>query len=133
KPGDDARRNPLHHGDDGHPAGPVGRSLPNGVLIPPRRSMIRDEGAMRQMAMKYGTVAGVDKPVSRLVQGTIPLTEDDVPGSFALLDAVYEHGCRTFDTAHGYGSGACERVLGAWYNDRGVRDEIVVLGKGAHP
>jgi aryl-alcohol dehydrogenase-like predicted oxidoreductase len=88
---------------------------------------------MHQMAMKYGTVAGVGKPVSRLVQGTIPLTEDDMPGSFALLDAVYEHGCRTFDTAHGYGNGACERVLGAWYNDRGVRDEIVVLGKGAHP
>lgn len=85
------------------------------------------------MAMKYGTVAGIDKQVSRLVQGTIPLTEDDIPGSFALLDAVYEHGCRTFDTAYSYGDGACERVLGAWYNSRGVRDDIVVLGKCAHP
>lgn len=85
------------------------------------------------MAMKYGNVAGIDKPVSRLVQGTIPLTEDDLPGGFALLDAVFEHGCRTFDTAHSYANGACERVLGAWYNSRGVRDEIVVLGKCAHP
>ncbi|MDQ3443246.1 MAG: aldo/keto reductase [Chloroflexota bacterium] len=83
--------------------------------------------------MEYGTVAGIDKPVSRLVQGTIPLTEDDVPRSLALLDAVYEHGCRTFDTAHGYGSGACERVLGQWVNTRGVRDDIVILDKGAHP
>ena len=83
--------------------------------------------------MEYGTVAGIDKPVSRLVQGTIPLTEDDVPGSLALLDAVYEHGCRTFDTAHGYGSGACERVLGQWVNSRAVRDDIVILDKGAHP
>ncbi len=85
------------------------------------------------MTMEYGTVAGIDKPVSRLVQGTIPLTESDVPGSLALLDAVYEHGCRTFDTAHGYGGGACERVLGQWVKSRGVRDEIVILDKGAHP
>ncbi len=85
------------------------------------------------MGMTYGKVAGVEKPVSRLVQGTIPLSEDDVPGSLALLDAVYEHGCRTFDTAHGYGGGACERVLGKWVNERGVRDEVVILGKGAHP
>jgi len=85
------------------------------------------------MTMEYGTVTGIDKPVSRLVQGTIPLTEDDVPRSLALLDAVYEHGCRTFDTAHGYGSGACERVLGQWVNTRGVRDDIVILDKGAHP
>ncbi len=85
------------------------------------------------MTMEYGTVAGIDKPVSRLVQGTIPLTEHDVPGSLALLDAVYDHGCRTFDTAHGYGNGACERVLGQWVNSRGVRDEIVILDKGAHP
>jgi aryl-alcohol dehydrogenase-like predicted oxidoreductase len=85
------------------------------------------------MGMTYGSVNGVDKPVSRLVQGTIPLTEDDIPGSLALLDAVYEHGCRTFDTAHGYGGGACERLLGKWVNERGVRDEVVILGKGAHP
>jgi aryl-alcohol dehydrogenase-like predicted oxidoreductase len=85
------------------------------------------------MAMTYGTVDGVTKPVSRLVQGTVPLTEDDVEGSFALLDAVYAAGGRAFDTAHGYGGGACERLLGQWYNDRGVRDEIVVLAKGAHP
>lgn len=85
------------------------------------------------MPMTYGTVSGVAKPVSRLVQGTIPLTEDDLPASFALLDGVFEAGGRAFDTAHGYGGGACERVLGSWYNDRGVRDEIVVLAKGAHP
>ena len=85
------------------------------------------------MGMIYGKVTGVGKPVSRLVQGTMPLSEDDVPGSLALLDAVYEHGCRAFDTAHGYGGGACERLLGRWINERGVRDEVVILGKGAHP
>jgi aryl-alcohol dehydrogenase-like predicted oxidoreductase len=83
--------------------------------------------------MEYGTVKGVGKPVSRLVQGTVMLSEADQAGSFALLDAVYGHGCRTFDTAHNYGMGEKERVLGAWLADRGVRDEVVILGKGAHP
>lgn len=85
------------------------------------------------MPMEYGTINGVNRPVSRIVQGTIPLNEDDLDGSFALLDGVWEAGCRTFDTAHGYGGGSCERVLGAWLKDRGVRDETVILGKGAHP
>ena len=85
------------------------------------------------MPMEYGTVTGVSKPVSRIVQGTIPLNENDLDESFALLDGVWEAGCRTFDTAHGYGNGACERVLGAWLKDRGVREETVILGKGAHP
>lgn len=85
------------------------------------------------MPMEYGTIAGVSKPVSRIVQGTIPLNESDVEGSFALLDGVWDAGCRTFDTAHGYGGGACERMLGAWLASRGVRDEAVILGKGAHP
>ena len=85
------------------------------------------------MAMAYGTITGLAKPLSRLVQGTVPLSSADEAGSLALLDAVYEHGCRTFDTAHGYGNGDCERVLGRWLKRRGVRDEVVILGKGGHP
>lgn len=83
--------------------------------------------------MEYGTIPGLDKPLSRLVQGTIPLSSEDEARSMALLDAVFAHGCRTFDTAENYGGGDCERVLGRWVASRGVRDEIVILGKGAHP
>lgn len=85
------------------------------------------------MPMQYGTVPGVEKTVSRLVQGTVPLSSEREAESFALLDATFEQGCRTYDTAHGYGAGDCETVLGRWMTDRGNRDEIVVLGKGAHP
>jgi aryl-alcohol dehydrogenase-like predicted oxidoreductase len=88
---------------------------------------------MSGMTMEFGTIAGIEKPVSRLVQGSAMLTEEDLPGSLALLDAVYELGCGAFDTAHSYGSGACELVLGQWVKSRGVRDEVVILGKGAHP
>jgi aryl-alcohol dehydrogenase-like predicted oxidoreductase len=85
------------------------------------------------MAMTYGTVTGVAKPVSRLVQGTVALSPKNQEADFALLDAVYAHGGRAFDTAHGYGNGDSERLLGSWIAGRGVRDEVVILGKGAHP
>ncbi len=85
------------------------------------------------MPMEYGHVHGVEKPLSRIVQGTIPLSSDRLEEGFALLDGVYEAGCRTFDTAQNYGNGDCERVLGSWIKSRGVRDEVVILGKGGHP
>jgi len=85
------------------------------------------------MTMEYGSVVGVDKPVSRLVQGSIPLSREDTRGSHRLLDEVYEYGCRTFDTAFSYGNGECETILGEWITSRKVREDVVVLGKCAHP
>ncbi len=82
--------------------------------------------------MEYGSVPGVTKPIARLVQGTVMLSSKRLEESFALLDAVFAQGGTSFDTAHGYGSGDCERVLGRWYNERGLRDQVVVIGKGAH-
>lgn len=83
--------------------------------------------------MQYGKVTGIDKPISRLVQGTIMITSNDLRGSFALLDAVFEAGCTTFDTAHVYGNGDSERTLGKWIRERGLREKIVIITKGAHP
>ncbi|MCY3573843.1 MAG: aldo/keto reductase [Chloroflexi bacterium] len=83
--------------------------------------------------MKYATIPGVAKPVARLLQGTVMLTADTRDSNFRLLDACFEHGFNTFDTAHGYGGGVCERELGAWIKARGIRDQVVILTKGAHP
>jgi aryl-alcohol dehydrogenase-like predicted oxidoreductase len=83
--------------------------------------------------MQYGHIPGIDKPISRLVQGTPWFNTHNAKSSFALLDAVFEQGCRAVDTAHGYGGGECERVVGRWVRERGVRDELVIIGKGAHP
>src|SRR4051812_14754926 len=83
--------------------------------------------------MRYGTLPGIDKPISRLVQGTIMINSRDIDGSFRLLDDVFALGCTTFDTAHVYGSGDCERTLGRWVKERGLRDKVVVITKGAHP
>ena len=53
--------------------------------------------------MNYGRVAGVDKPVARVVQGTVMIRSEEEEESFALLDEVFEQGGTTFDTAHQYG------------------------------
>jgi predicted dehydrogenase/aryl-alcohol dehydrogenase-like predicted oxidoreductase len=49
-----------------------------------------------------------------------------------LLDAFYEAGGNIFDTAFIYGGGYTEKLLGEWLKNRGVREEAVVIGKGAH-
>lgn len=82
--------------------------------------------------MQYVTLPGLKKPVSRIVQGTVMLNSENEAEGFALLDAVFEAGCNTFDTAHVYGNGDVERVLGRWIISRGIRDKVVILDKGAH-
>lgn len=83
--------------------------------------------------MPYGRLPNIDRPLSRIVQGTTMLgTALDEPASFALLDRVLAAGCTAFDTAHVYGSGQCETMLGRWLQARGVRGEVVIIGKGAH-
>ncbi len=49
-----------------------------------------------------------------------------------LLDAFWEKGGNIFDTAYVYGAGYTERLLGEWLENRGVRKEALIIGKGAH-
>jgi len=83
--------------------------------------------------MYYGNVGGVEKHVSRLVLGTMIINTRELENSFNLLDSVFELGCTTLDTAHGYAGGDSERAIGRWMEERGNRDKVVVLTKGAHP
>ena len=82
--------------------------------------------------MEYGRIENVDKPVSRLVQGTIMLSTAEEEYSFDLLDQVYDAGINTFDSGHLYGGGDCERVLGRWIKERDLRDDVVILTKCCH-
>ncbi len=86
----------------------------------------------RKKNMQHLSLPGLSKKVSPIVQGTVMLSSENEAEGFALLDAVFEMGCNTFDTAHVYGNGDVERVLGRWLNGRGVRDQVVILDKGAH-
>ncbi len=84
--------------------------------------------------MRYGQIAGIDKPISRLVQGTSIafIHTRNLEQSFALFDAVFAQGCTAFDTAHQYGNGEVERTLGRWLQARGNREQVFILTKGAH-
>lgn len=80
-----------------------------------------------------GEIAGVAKPVSRVVLGTMVAEEADAFATATrLFDTFVERGGTAFDTAHKYGEGRCDAVLGSWMEARGVRDRCVVIGKGAH-
>lgn len=83
--------------------------------------------------MIYGRIEGIDKPVSRLVQGTLMVSTDDLERSIDLLDGIRAEGCNSFDTAPVYGYGKAERALGAWMDRRGNRDDVFILSKGGHP
>jgi aryl-alcohol dehydrogenase-like predicted oxidoreductase len=78
------------------------------------------------------SIAGIDKPVSRIVLGTMIINTQRKQESFSLLDAAYECGINTFDTAAVYAGGNSERCLGMWCAERGLRDKIVILDKGCH-
>jgi aryl-alcohol dehydrogenase-like predicted oxidoreductase len=75
----------------------------------------------------YRRLAPLDRPVSRLVLGTL-LVDPEV------LDEWVRLGGNAIDTARVYGDGAAERDLGAWLASRpDVRDDLVLISKGAHP
>lgn len=82
--------------------------------------------------MRYGRVEGVNKQVSRIVLGTDYMSTRELDRSFSMLDTAFELGCNTLDTAHGYAGGDGERVIGRWMEERGNREDIVILTKGAH-
>jgi len=82
--------------------------------------------------MEYGTIPGVNKPVARLVLGSMFVGTLERERCFALLDDVFALGGNTFDTAHVYAGGNSERLLGEWMESRGNREQVVILTKGCH-
>ena len=86
--------------------------------------------------MKYATIKGLDKKVSRMVYGCDWITSKDDESkkiAFETLDDVSSVGCNAVDTGHIYCGGDSERVIGLWMEARGNREKFVVLTKGAHP
>ncbi len=83
--------------------------------------------------MQYGRIAGIDKPLSRLILGGGPLNPDRQEKGDAMLDAFFAAGGTGVDTAHIYGrDGASERALGRWMAARGNRERVFLITKGAH-
>ena len=77
--------------------------------------------------MQTAMIAGLNKPVSRIIFGTAvrPMLRGE--DADALLDAAVSAGINTFDCARGYGG--AEASLGRWIARRGNRDNVVLLTK----
>jgi aryl-alcohol dehydrogenase-like predicted oxidoreductase len=84
--------------------------------------------------MRYGSIPGVGDRVSRLVLGSMIFSTE--PEAFdntsRLLDRFVSAGGTTVDTARVYAKGTSEAAFGQWLEASGRRDDVVVLGKGAH-
>ena len=78
--------------------------------------------------MTYSKVDGVELPVSRIVMGT--LFAKNVQQAGPVFDEFVSQGGNCFDTARHYGD--AELVFGEWMWERGVREDTVVITKGAH-
>lgn len=89
--------------------------------------------------MLYEKINGLEKDISKLVFGTATpklfaavapdAGEKEEQEAFNLLDEMYDLGINTFDCAAHYG----EVILGRWMEKRGIRENCVVITKGAHP
>lgn len=79
--------------------------------------------------MTYGTIAGLDKPVARLIMGTMVASPQNMPYVCALFDHYVSLGGNCLDTARVYGT---EGAVGEWLRLRGNRAQIVLIAKGAH-
>ncbi|MFI7672996.1 aldo/keto reductase [Actinophytocola sp. NPDC049390] len=101
-----------------------------GLTYPVEREVPPAYGTPVPRAMPTGTVAGLAKPVSRLVMGVD--NQRDITHATVMFDDFAVRGGNTFDTAWIYGDGTMESLLGRWIRARGVRDDVVVVGKGAH-
>jgi 1-deoxyxylulose-5-phosphate synthase len=74
------------------------------------------------------------RELSRLVLGTLVLSRADPEANAAVLDEYVRLGGNVIDTAHVYADGDAERALGDWLGRRAaLRDELIVITKGAHP
>jgi predicted dehydrogenase/aryl-alcohol dehydrogenase-like predicted oxidoreductase len=90
-----------------------------------RRPLMR-----RPNAMKYGKIHGVDKSISRLVFGCD--NQRDLRFASVVFDDFFERGGNSFDTAYEYNDRLQQKLLGQWIANRGIRDDVFIIGKGAH-
>ena len=57
---------------------------------------------------------------------------EDMQPDYEMLDRVFAQGINTFDNAHVYGGGRSDVIFGNWVQKRGIRDQLVIIGKGSH-
>jgi len=81
--------------------------------------------------MKYKRLDFLNREVSNIILGTMPLFSGNAEDHFPHLDMAFEMGCNIIDTALGYGDS--EVTIGKWMKARNNRKDIVLITKGCHP
>ena len=77
-----------------------------------------------------GAVKGLAQNMAHLVMGC-----DNQPNAShagVMWDHYFDRGGNAFDTAFVYGNGSMETLLGHWHQQRNIRSDMVIIGKGAH-
>ena len=81
--------------------------------------------------MKKTTSNITTKEFAKVVLGTMIIGLNNYEESKALLDDAINLGFNSIDTAWGYGDGDSERALGQWMQERGNREQLFIITKGA--
>jgi aryl-alcohol dehydrogenase-like predicted oxidoreductase len=93
------------------------------------RDLGRSGLAVSRVILGCGNFGGIGSSPAFFGQGT------QTDEAFRLMDAAWELGITTFDTADAYGGGRSESTIGAWIATKGaeVRDRLVVATKTFNP
>ena len=94
-----------------------------------QRDLGRSGVAVTRVVLGCGNFGGIGSKPSLFGQGT---SREE---AFRLLDAAWDLGVTTLDTADAYGGGRSESYIGEWLRTKGsaVRDRVVVVTKTFNP
>ncbi len=94
------------------------------------RTVRGDKLARKTSLVRSGRIDGLQKEISLAALGLMEFST--FSSAATVLDAFFEAGGNLVDTAFLYGNGVQDRLVGEWMRSRGVRQETVVIAKGAH-
>ena len=83
-----------------------------------RRQLGETGVAVSRIILGCGNFGGIGSAPEFFGQG------DSEEEAFRIMDAAWELGITTFDTADAYGGGQSETIIGKWMANRGVRPQI---------
>lgn len=83
--------------------------------------------------MEYINIKGIEKPASKLIMGTAWFDTDHKDEIFAMLDRYIAAGGNVIDCGRYYGAGKAELILKEYLDERGNRDDLIIIDKCCHP
>jgi aryl-alcohol dehydrogenase-like predicted oxidoreductase len=94
-----------------------------------KRQLGRSGIAVTRIALGCGNFGGIGSAPELFGQGTQP---DE---AFRIMDAAWDLGLTTFDTADAYGGGRSEQTIGAWLRTKpsSVRSAVTIVSKTFNP